>query len=47
MSKIGDKKIVRKIAWFPILIKGRIAWFRKYAKIYEFNSVDWKLIGKI
>ena len=48
-NKIGDIKIVRNFAWFPTIIKGKIAWLRKYAKIYQYKKVEreWELIEKI
>ena len=49
MNKIGDKKTLKKFAWFPIVIKGEIVWLKTYSKIYEFQSVEryWKFATQV
>jgi len=41
MNKLGDRKIERKFAWFPLMINGEVAWLRDFSKVYEYKNNNW------
>jgi len=45
MNKIGDIKIKRRFAIFPIFFKGKKIWLRKYAEVREYKLITGLLAG--